>query len=280
MRVRRNFSTCVDWRRWFGWLPGGPGEAREPAAAERDTQVPRTPTRWWVRLGWAFLGAVMAGYLLAAFALFPAPFFVANRTVPYVIGMSRDEADDVIRQRALLASTVEEVLHPVAPRGVVVWQDPPAEVVVAGGTTVQLTVSAGPQQIPVPDVAGYDAELARTLVEAAGLTVGRIDSVPTAAPRDVAVNTRPPAGATRAPGSAVTLVVSVGAPTLLVPDLVGLSLDEAQDSLEQAGLLMGTYWRETSSAQPPGVIFKQTPQPRTLTAPGTPINVVLAQRSP
>src|SRR3972149_5839416 len=74
------------------------------------------------------------------------------------------------------------------------------------------------------------------------------------------------AGRHRQPASArgrVTLVVSIGAPTITVPDLRGLTLEEARLILEQAGLTLGTYFRRTSDERA-GTIIHQTPAPGTL----------------
>ena len=150
--------------------------------------------------------------------------------------------------------------------------------VVNSGTVVELAVSDGPQRVLVPDVSGYDGNLARLLIEAAGLTAA-VESTQTAAPKGVTVNTRPPAGAAVASGGRVSLVVSRGAPTISVPALTGLTLDDARTRLEQAGLMMGTYFARTSPTGEPGTVIEQHPGGGTLAAPGTTVDVVLARRS-
>lgn len=288
MRVRRTFSTPrPGLARFFGWLrpkrdsmPPPPQPPKRPQPAVPPPQpAAKAPARHrWSLLGWAFLVPLIVGYLFAAIVLFPAPLFSSTETMPSLIGSTEDDARETVEQERLFLARVDEVPHPSAPRGVVVWQDPPAGVVVPQGTPVRFSVSSGPQRVPVPDVAGYDMAIAIMLIESAGLTVRSIDSVQTAAPKNVTVNTRPPAGTPRLPGLGVTLMVSVGAPTISVPDLTGLTVEEAEAILEEAGLVLGTFWRETSSAQEPGRIFSQSPEPETLMAPGTPVNVVLARR--
>jgi serine/threonine-protein kinase len=140
---------------------------------------------------------------------------------------------------------------------------------------VDLSLSAGPQRVPVPDVSGYHGDLARLLVEAAGLAVA-VESSQTAAPRGVTVNTRPPAGTMLGPSSRVTLVVSRGAPTLSVPNLSGFTLEEARGILEQSGLSLGTFFAR-NAMEPPGTVIEQRPPAGTLAAPGTAVDVVLAR---
>jgi serine/threonine-protein kinase len=224
-----------------------------------------------------FLFFLVAGWLFAAFFLFPAPFLTASRTVPQVIGSERENAEQVVESAGFSVGRVEGESHPTVPRGVIIWQDPAADVVAPEGRGVELVVSTGPQQIPVPDVIGYEGGLARQIIEASGLTIARVESVQTAVPKDVAVSTRPTAGATLSPGARVTLVLSLGAPTIRVPQLAGLTIEQAQDSLMAVGLTLGTFWRETSSANPEGTVLRTEPPIGTLTAPETAVNIVVVR---
>jgi serine/threonine-protein kinase len=138
-------------------------------------------------------------------------------------------------------------------------------------------VSDGPRRIPVPDVAGYEAEHARLLIEGAGLRIGRTVSAQAPTPRNVVVNTRPSAGTALVPGASVTLVVSVGGATIRVPSLRGLSVDEARLALETAGLALGTWFGQLTSEVAPGEVFYQEPSAGTLSAPGTAVHVRVAR---
>jgi len=221
----------------------------------------------------------VVGYLLAALVFFPAPFLASHHSVPRVLGERLEQARATLENAGFTVGEVERAPHPTVPAGAVIWQDPPADVIATDATEVRLTVSSGPQRVPVPDVAGYDAEDARMLLESAGLRVGSTETTQAPTPRNVAVNTRPPAGSTLSPGSEVVLVVSVGAATIRVPNLVGLTVDEARLALETAGLALGTVFSQTTSAVAPGEIFYQEPSGGNLSAPGTAVNVRLA-RSP
>jgi len=144
---------------------------------------------------------------------------------------------------------------------------------------VTLVVSNGPPKIPVPDVAGLDGELAQRLVAAAGLTVSQVESVQAAAPRGIAMLTRPPASTVLSPGAPVTVVVSRGAPTISVPGLLGLSQADARTRLEVEGLQLGTVARRRTGDASPGTVVAQRPAAGTLASPGTVVDIVVA-RSP
>ncbi len=256
MKIRRHTPSGSKQRVGLGWLkPGAWLGALSHGHASR-------------LFAGGFLASLVAGYLVAALLLFPAPFFAEASTVPNVIGMSQSDAQEALLAEGLLAGDAETLSHPTASSGSVVWQDPPSGVEVPEGSSIQLSVSQGPQQIPVPDVANYTGELARLLIESAGL-LPVIDSVQTPLPRGEVENTSPRAGVALRPGDRVRVMVSVGPATVVMPDLLGMTLEQAQDTLEALGLVMGTFFPAISRAQAEGMIFRQQPPGGTLTAPGT-----------
>ena len=251
MRVRRRFETFQD--------------------------VKITPKFWrWVGIG---VGMVLAGYLTAYLLIFPAPLLPGHQAVPRVLGLTVPEAQAEIQKSKLQVTDGGAEPHPTAPAGIVIWQDPPPGVIAPEGTKVTLVSSAGPPKIPVPDVSGLDATLAQSLVAAAGLVVSQVESVQAAAPSGLAMLTRPPAGTALAPGSGLAIVVSRGAPTIPIPDLLGMALGDARTRLETEGLQLGTVTRRRTADASPGTVVGQRPGAGTLAAPGTVVDIVVA-RSP
>ncbi|HJS44179.1 MAG TPA: PASTA domain-containing protein [Gemmatimonadales bacterium] len=234
--------------------------------------------RWlrWVAVG---LGVTLAGYLTAYLVLFPAPILPGHRAVPRVLGLTIAEAQTEIQKVQLQITDGGAEPHPTAPQGVIIWQDPPPDLIVPEGAKVTLVSSAGPPRIPVPDVAGIDATLARSLVNATGLTVSQVESVQAASPTGLAMLTRPPAGTALAPAAGVILVVSRGAPTISIPDLLGMASADARTRLEMEGLQLGTVTRRRTGEGTPGTVLAQRPAAGTLAAPGTVVDIVVA-RSP
>jgi serine/threonine-protein kinase len=252
---------------WGHWL----GSARRRAA---------TPRTLLIAAG-LFAALFGVGYLVSALIIFPTPLSGHPQTVPRVIGLSSADAETAITKAHLRALRPTSAPHPSVPRGAVIWQDPPPDVVVAAGTEIETVVSTGPQPLQVPDLVGYDVVFARSLLVAAGLNVGPVQTAQTNVPKDVVVNTRPSAGASLPPGSQVSLVVSAGEPTITVPTVIGLTLSQTRAALEQAGLTLGTYFAKTPPAgtsATPGTVIDQEPKGGTLAAPGTPVTVHLARR--
>jgi beta-lactam-binding protein with PASTA domain len=262
MRFRRHLPPLADWD-WVPSLPSLPS-VRGPVA-----------TRWAL----AIAGALLAGYLTAFLVLFPAPLLHAHEAVPRVLGLNLAEASGELRKAGLHVQDGGTEPNATAPQGTVVWQDPPPGVSAPLGLRVTLVSSEGPPKIPVPDVSGLDGVLSQRLVAAAGLGATQVESVQTAAPPGLVMLTRPAAGTLLTPGAPVTLVVSRGAPTIPVPDVLGMSQTDARTRVEVEGLQLGTVTRRRTATANPGTVVAQLPGAGTLAAPGTVVDIVVA-RSP
>jgi serine/threonine-protein kinase len=265
MRVRRHLPPLrlparEDWQRGLARL-----RAVDPRLARR-----------WAAIA---LGAVLAGYLTAALILFPAPIFSGTREVPRLLELDEAAAREQIAAAGLALGPDSSEAHASAEPGTVIWQDPPPGVRAPEETRVLIVTSRGAAKVPMPDVAGYDAQLARAFVRAAGLVVSRVESIPGSAAAGVVMATRPPAPAVVAPGTRVVLIVSQGAAIIGVPQLLGLSTTDARVRLEQDGLRIGTVERRRTYDATPGTVIAQRPAAGTLAAPGTVVDIVIA-RSP
>ncbi len=267
MKFRRHGKVSFAWSTWWRWIGAGPRWLNGLDTKKRRLLVSATTV----------VAAFVVGYGIAVFVLFPSPIFARAQAVPRVLGLGLEEAGQLLVDAGLTASDTTEVSHPNKPAGTVVWQEPPPSVAVPLGTGVTLSVSRGPQRVPIPDVAGYEQGLARRLIEAAGLTVASIDTSTAPQERGVVVATNPTAGQSRPPGFGVRLYVSVGAATISVPDLSGLTLDEARALLEESRLALGSTQSRTSTASEPGLIIEQNPAAGTLSAPGAAVAVIIVR---
>ncbi|MGY1848057.1 MULTISPECIES: Stk1 family PASTA domain-containing Ser/Thr kinase [unclassified Blastococcus] len=91
-------------------------------------------------------------------------------------------------------------------------------------------------QVTVPAFAGLDQATAEQRITEAGLAVGDVTTEASATvPEGQVVSSTPPSGARVDAETPVDLVVSAGPDTILVPNVVGLTEDQARANLEQAG---------------------------------------------
>ena len=96
--------------------------------------------------------------------------------VPDVLGYQRDEAIEILETAGLYVS-VKEVASAEVETGLVIGQDPAAGTRISTGSTVELTVSSGPDlsgKVQMVDLRGMSEEAAEELLIAMGLKVGTI----------------------------------------------------------------------------------------------------------
>jgi serine/threonine-protein kinase len=251
--------------------PGRSGKSRR-----RRFPLPKTiPGRRRLTALVTLLGAGAAGYLTTC-ALYPRPLLRADRPVARVVGLPVAEAEAELNRLGFKAKVSGEEPDPDIPEGHVMWQEPPADLVVPSGTTIQLVRSAGPAPVPVPDVTAFDLEDARRVVTAAGLKVGEVDSVPSQVESGVVVASRPGPGVGRPPGTSIDLVVSRGPASIRVPNVVGLPTTEARERLEGAGLAVGRVER-VSRRGPPGTVLEQRPAAGAMSARNGRVDLVVSE---
>jgi serine/threonine-protein kinase len=152
----------------------------------------------------------LIGYLISGYWISPGAVFASEHAVPRVLELPAADARERLSGLGFRVRMEGERPNPVIPRGAVVWQDPPPETVVPPNSSVQLVLSGGPAAVTVPDVVGLSLPFAGSVLEAAGLRLGRVDRVTSGQEAEVVLSVRPPPGNGRPPGSRVELLVSAG----------------------------------------------------------------------
>jgi len=158
-------------------------------------------------------------------------------TIPPLKGKQEAAARQAITDAHLTVGDVAQVYDDNAPRGQVLDSDPAEGGQARNGTAVKLRVSRGPAPVEVPDLHGLfknDAEgaLADVKLTAQYSGQGKNDDE---VPEGAILSQTPAAHSHVEPGTAVTLVVSLGPPMVDVPDVVGKQSGEATAILERAG---------------------------------------------
>ncbi|NEA18608.1 Stk1 family PASTA domain-containing Ser/Thr kinase [Streptomyces halstedii] len=155
--------------------------------------------------------------------------------VPDVEGLPLPDARRQLKEAGFEQGMVTREFSEEVARGEVVRTDPPVGTERHAGSGVALVVSKG-APVGVPDVTGLDVEDATAELAEAGLKAkvlpDRIEAPEAAG--EVAKQT-PGGGAEAAKGDTVELTVSKGPRMVEVPDVTGSDVDEARDTLEEAG---------------------------------------------
>lgn len=95
-------------------------------------------------------------------------------------------------------------------------------------------------------------------------------------PADVVLEQDPPAGSVQKSGAQVTLILSGGQRTAIVPEVAGSSQQQAQIAIENAGFTFGTISQQTSNVVRGAVISSVPPAGTSTELPAT-VSIILSQ---
>lgn len=175
------------------------------------------------------------------------------REVPTLAGMQQDEAVATLEEAGLVPK-LEKRFDEEIPAGVVIGWSPEHDEH-PKGTEVVVTVSDGPEPRSMPDLTKKSWEEAEAALTELGLVPKRVDDYSRSVKKGLVVSTTPAAGESVDKGAEVAVVVSQGAKQVQVPDVSGLSVEEAEEELNEAGLkvkgVQGSTRRSVKRTDPP-----------------------------
>jgi eukaryotic-like serine/threonine-protein kinase len=185
-----------------------------------------------------------------------------TKTVPKITGMTIADATALLTQHSLTLGNQTEK-NDLAIAGTVIAQDPAAGAIAPVNSSVNVTVSKGPNSVNVPDLTGQDEQTAQANLKTAKLTEGAVHHAPsTAQPAGTVVSTDPAADTQAPEGSPVILVLSTGPPKVTMPEVYGKSAADAAQAIQDAGLVPRTPSTfPTNDPALDGTVRKTSPQP-------------------
>lgn len=183
-------------------------------------------------------------------------------TVPDVVGKTVAQARaDLARKDLSLAQRGTEPNDRLE-KGLVSRQDPAPGSRVRNTTPVQVLTSSGSGTVTVPDLVGKPLDEALTLLQAAGLTKGRLTQVHTPRlPAGRILDQKPGLGTVVERNFPVGLLLSQGDldERYVMPDLIGLRADRAVARLNAWGFKVADIRYVYYPGAPAGLIVKQDP---------------------
>jgi beta-lactam-binding protein with PASTA domain len=196
--------------------------------------------------------------------------------VPDVINQTAAAAKQAIESAKLKFQTDKPFSGPLT--GYVAKQDPPAGTMVVADTKVTVTLSAKPTgSISVPDLINQPAVQAKAALEAVKLRF-LTDKPASGSLKGYVVKQEPAAGASAAPGSAVTVTLGdKPVETVKVPDVTNQPAAQAKATLEAARLKFQTD--KPDPGPPKNFVVKQVPVAGASAVPGTAVTVTLGAKS-
>ncbi|MDA8271323.1 MAG: PASTA domain-containing protein, partial [Actinomycetota bacterium] len=165
----------------------------------------------------------------------PAPV-----AIPSVMGLSESVAQNKLNLIGLV-SVVQQSYSETAPVGQVISASPSSGTVNVG-TKITLTVSKGPAPRQVPNLVGESSANAVAQLKALELVPSETQAFSDTVPAGNVISQAQSAGSMVARGSTVAFVVSKGPQMVVVPNVIGDTLQQAEAALNQAGLTVGTVY--------------------------------------
>ncbi len=183
--------------------------------------------------------------------------------VPNVVGKPVREAAKILSETRL-NTNLEKGNDNTQPQGIVLSQNPPKGTSLTETRVVSIVVNY-PRPLIAPDLVGKLGTEAKITLKELGLVTANVAIVPAAEgePRGVVLAQYPIPGTQMIKGSGVTILVSGARPEkgkTFLPDLTGLSFEEARAIIKMSGLtLVEINTRNSTIAK--NTVLSQTPKP-------------------
>lgn len=193
------------------------------------------------------------------------------------VGMTRAqvESDPTYKKLKVI---FEEEYNANAEAGYVYSQAPKSGRTVKQGQKVTVKISLGTQYIAVPSVIGMTQADAQKTLKESGFTVSMRPTYTSGQTVGTVADTDPTAGTEVAGGSTVTIYVAREKveTTRTVPNVTGISVEDAKTALQNSGLLLGGQTEDYADL-PAGTIVQQSISPGTEVRVNSAVDVVVSK---
>ncbi|MGE5558049.1 MAG: protein kinase domain-containing protein [Bacillota bacterium] len=264
--VQRSLETVPDAAQ------DGPTQILSPMEVTKELWLHKAAAWFWITAGIAVV--LMFAYFLAVY-FYPPP----SVKVPNLVGKTLEEARRLARDKGLHVQLGQLLYSDVYPENCIIHQKPAAGSFMRKSQPVKVDLSKGNSMVRMPDLTGLEENLARMKLEELGLEIGSLVQIPTDEVAPGIVLEQNPAAAQMIPQN-TRIILSVSVPIdnnqLEMPNVYGLTLQEAENTLRELGLVLGQIKYQFSSSNPEGIILNQDPSAGTLVSPGTAVNLTVS----
>lgn len=164
------------------------------------------------------------------------------------------------------------------PKNHVTFQEPEPGSEIKKDRDVRIIISKGPKNILIPNLISLSERQASEIMEKNGIVAGHISRTYfNAIEKDHIIVQVPSAGTMITPGASVDLLVSMGPrpSDYKMPELSGLSLDEALFRIENTNLTVGDIRSQFDKHKPRNFIIHQEPPAGYRIGQHSPVNLII-----
>ncbi|MGL5416625.1 MAG: Stk1 family PASTA domain-containing Ser/Thr kinase [Clostridium sp.] len=206
---------------------------------------------------------------------------VANVQIPNIIGMTQSDSANALQKEGLVPQFKEETNS--AKAGTVLSCDPSVGAEVKKGSTVQVTVSKGEDEITIPDLSGMSKDQAIQQLKSLGfnnILYNQENSNSVNAGNVIDVT--PQVGSKATKTTPITLTISIG-PKIVnqtVPNVIGMSQSQAQEALSNVNLQYNVVTQNTDDQSQDGKVLSANPGAGASVKEGTTVTLTVGKYTP
>lgn len=194
-----------------------------------------------------------------------------SRPVPDFYGLTREQAENLAKKNKLRFQIIDSIYTSEVPRGCIAEQNPKPGFRVKKWRNIMLTINAfNPEMVAVPNLVNLPKRQALALIESSGLKMGNPIYIP-----DISIDVvikqlyngkEIMEGDSLQKGSVIDLVLGKGLSNQRteVPDLIGLTLEAAKNTILGASLTLVTSIYDntilTGEDSVKAFVYKQNPE--------------------
>lgn len=203
------------------------------------------------------LTAIIAvlGLLSGVFFMMGGSLFGKEVEVPSVKGMQISQAQKTLEDKGLYMDIAGKQFSDEFDTDEVISQNPSGGEKVKTGRHISVVISEGSQKVKVPAVVGRSVDSAEIALQNAGFNVDKEEDYDDKFAEGFVISQDPRENSRAEKGSTVTLLVSKGPEPeqVAMPDIIGLTVEEATKKLEDVKLEVGEQKPQDST-----LYFKNT----------------------
>ena len=200
--------------------------------------------------------------------------------VPDLKGLSYKEAKTLLSEMGLQISKGDEVDSDSVAEGLIASQYPSAKTKADKGDIITVNISKGKKDAVIPKLVGTtftsESDVSATLSKY-GYKLGKVSYEESYETPGTIIKQSPDAGTTAEKKTTVDIVISKAKSKATVPNLNGMTYDQAESALQSLGFSVGRVTEEENNGFTAGTVFKQYPAANSEYQTGSTVDIWIAK---
>lgn len=205
----------------------------------------------------------------------------AELKVPDLKGLSYNEAKTLLSEMGFQISKGDEVDSDSISEGLIASQYPAAKTKVDKGDIITVNISRGKKDAVIPKLVGTKFTSENDISEILskyGYKLGKVSYEESYETPGTIIKQSPDAGTTAEKKTTVDIVISKAKSKATVPNLTGMTYDQAESALQSLGFSIGRVTEEENNGFTAGTVFKQYPAANSEYQTGSTVDIWIAKK--